>query len=83
LVTDGSEERFRDNVRFGGAVDEAMDEADRAAGVADSLLEPDDGFVGARSRVGGERGVFGSAAGGPGGGERKEGEESVARAWYV
>ena len=38
-----------------------MQEADEPAGVADGLLEPDDGLSGAGTVVGGEGGVFGVA----------------------
>lgn len=54
-----------------------MQESNKPAGIADGLLEPDDGFVGAGTVVGGGQGVFGAAEGFIGGCDGEDEEESV------
>lgn len=58
-----------------------MQEANEPAGVADGLLEPHDGLVGAGAGVGGEGGVFGTAKRLVGWGDGKDEEEGVGGAW--
>lgn len=57
-----------------------MQEADEPAGVADGLLEPHDGLIGAGTGVGGEGGIFGTAERLVGWGDGEDEKEGVGGA---